>query len=83
MSQVQIVSPPLEVPPNAREGLVPRQAMLWLSVRRSLEPLAFAVCCAMYCVLVAIMFLYGVRDLFYIEAVEYITVFIGICIFIH
>jgi hypothetical protein len=76
MPQVPSSAPPLEGPPNAREGVVYRREARRLSLRLALSSVALSVFYTLYCIIVSIMFLYGYKELFYIKIAEYAIIFL-------
>ncbi len=83
LSQLRVAAPPLEIPSNTREGAISREEILrlWLSLRLSLDSVAFAVCCTLICMIAGIIFLYGDHAVYSIEAVEYSIIFLSTCCF--
>ena len=81
MPHTQNSPPPLEIPLNVRQGRLSRNEFLWVSLRVSLDPLAFSICTGLYCILASIVFLYGPHELAYITYREYALLFAFVCIF--
>lgn len=81
MSQVYSTAPALEIPSNSRETTVPRKDTLWLSMRLALSGLAFPICCTLEGIVISIMYLYGPRELFYIEPYQYAVITAAVCFF--
>ena len=73
--------PDIEIPANTREGILPRKDMILLNMRLSALPLALAVCCALYCIVISIIILCEGRELSHIEPFRYATVILVVLFF--
>ena len=81
MPQLQAAMPTLEIPLNTRETILTRKEMMFLNIRLLIPNLAFSTLYSLYCVALSIMFLYGGRELGYIEPFEHATVILGVLLF--